>query len=198
MGKLLLLLSCVSMYAQAQIPFVETLFATDTETCEPTFYMRASPGCDFGIAFFEFGQDSMDLYDQTNATVLTSIDTVTIFKKITVYCDSFYYYQAFVLNDYHSAAGEMRYFDAASCVGITENSLLSNWIHIAPNPVVSISEIRAPSGTHFEIYNLLGQKKKVVQCNGLDLIFKSDFSPGVYIYRASNDGETVNGKFCVE
>ncbi len=197
--KLFLPLLCIlSGSLRAQFPFVEMLPATDTETTAPTFSAYVSANADYGVAFFQMGTDSMDLNDCSLALILSNPDTVLLVRQVDADCDSFYFYQAFVMNDFHSIASPIFSFSAPTCASIEEVNSSRLIITIVPDPITSVSKILAPRETHIEIYDLLGRRKNVVTINNVTCVYRKDFTSGIYVLHASYHGDEATIKFLVE
>lgn len=191
------LLLFLYLHGHAQLPFAETLPATDTGTLTPTLHARVSPGGDYGIAIFQAGPDSMDLYDQSSAFPLIGPAIVEIAQQIVTECDSSYFHQVFVVTDSCSAAGAILFFRAPSCSVITETDTLENIVQILPNPVVRISEIRTRYAKKFLLYDLLGRGTELHLSDGIGLIDRNQFASGVYTYHVLTKEKIITGKVII-
>lgn len=91
-------------------------------------------------------------------------------------------------------------------IGINEANPVAAKVNLYPNPVTSTSVFiignpLAGKNYTLELYSIMGAKIKTIPLNadGQALIFKSDFTVGLYLYRLTTSGLTVGtGKFLVE
>lgn len=199
MRKILLtLVLLVPLLCDAQAPFIDALPPIDTNTLHPLLPVYVVAKDSICTVWAEFGFNSGNLYDQSIVTVLAPYATTVVNIPIAVVCDSIYFYHIAAGNYTGISCTDIFSFSAPKCsIGILELGP-NQGIHIFPNPVTSISEIKAPPNTHIEIYDLFGQKKNMVTVNGAEYVYKKDFVSGIYVYKASCHGKVVRGKFCVE
>ena len=89
-------------------------------------------------------------------------------------------------------------------MGINEAEPENPHVTVIPNPVTSTSVITIESAADkdlvFEIYSLTGEKIRTAAVkNGRLLINRTDFTPGLYIYRLyTRETNVICGKFIVE
>ncbi|MEA1898016.1 MAG: T9SS type A sorting domain-containing protein, partial [Bacteroidota bacterium] len=86
-------------------------------------------------------------------------------------------------------------------VGI-DDLFINNEILLYPNPVDGISVLVLPDDTniyHVQIFDIRGQE--ILNCisNESFEIYRSDFNPGIYIYKiSSSQAQTYTGKFIIK
>jgi hypothetical protein len=104
--------------------------------------------------------------------------------------------------DYHNPK-----YSSLDCIGVLRTEILisdARTVNVFPNPVTGASTIQVNSRVNYSkasVYDLQGKCVKTIMASKENTIplTRSDYAPGIYIYRLQNDeGSTMSGRFVVE